>query len=203
MSAAQTGPSAVREATRAHARGLTETLAAAFVDDPPLCWILEEPDRAIRQERLETFFGPMVRGAIANGLALHTPGSSAVTLWRIPGRIHPGFFETARALPYLRRALGSGGQRAKTVGDTLKDHAPDRAYWYLQFAGVAPDAQGKGLGSKTIRAGLEQARAAGYPAYLEAAKPGNVAIYQRLGFRIVDEWDIPGGGPHFWGMLYG
>jgi len=201
MTGTETAAPVIGEATKAHAPAIARTLAAAFVDDPPLCWILDEPDRAARQERLETFFGPMVRGAIANGLALQSPGSEAVTLWRLPGAIHPGFFETARALPYLRRALGSGGQRAKIVGDMLKDHAPRQPYWYLQFAGVAPDAQGKGLGGAAIRAGLERAKAAGFPVYLEAAKAGNVAIYQHLGFRIVDEWDIPGGGSHFWGML--
>ena len=189
------------QATKSDAAAIAQTLAAAFVDDPPLCWVLSEPDAASRMERLETFFGPMVRGAITNGLALHTSGSEAVTLWRLPGRIHPGFFETARALPYLRRALGESGGRAKAMGDTLKEKAPDFPYWYLQFAGVAPGAQGKGLGGKAIRAGLERARAQDCPVYLEAAKPGNVAIYQSLGFRIIGEWDIPGGGPHFWGML--
>lgn len=88
------------------------------------------------------------------------------------------------------------------MGDALKEKAPDFPYWYLQFAGVAPDAQGKGLGGTAIRAGLERAKAADCPVYLEAAKPGNVAIYESLGFRIIGEWDIPGGGPRFWGMLH-
>ncbi|MCB2080124.1 MAG: GNAT family N-acetyltransferase [Novosphingobium sp.] len=178
---------------------MARTLADAFADDPGLSWII--PDASERKARLPDFFGPMVRGAIDYGLALRSAGNEAVTLWRLPGRIHPGFFETMRALPQLRKALGDGGQRARLMGDTLKDHAPDFAYWYLQFVGVHPEAQGTGLGSAAIRAGLEQAEGAGLPVYLEAAKAENVAIYRKLGFRITQEWDIPDGGPHFWGML--
>jgi GNAT superfamily N-acetyltransferase len=192
----------IRPARKADAPAMTRTLADAFVDDPALRWIFREPDPAAYKERLRDFFGPMVRGAIANGLALCSPDSEAVTLWRLPGAIHPGFFETLRALPYLRRALGEGGGRAKLLGDALKDKAPAYPYWYLQFAGVAPGAQGKGLGGAAIRAGLKRAKAAGCPAYLETDKADNVAIYQSLGFRVIDEWDIPEGGPHFWGMIH-
>lgn len=187
-------------ARRADAPAMAATLAAAFVDDPPLTWIM--PDPADRHARLGLFFPPMVRGAISRGLALRSEDAAAVTLWRLLGRIHPGFLETLFPLPAIGKALGDGAQRARAMGDALKARAPGRRYWYLQFAGVAPGHQGKGLGSQAIRAGLERARAAGYPTYLEAAKPGNVAIYQRLGFRITGEWDIPGGGPHFWGMIY-
>ena len=30
----------------------------------------------------------------------------------------------------------------------------------------------------------------------------NGARYLRLGFKVVGEWDVPKGGPHFWSMLY-
>ena len=68
------------------------------------------------------------------------------------------------------------------------------------IAGCDPAHQGKGLGGAAVRAGLE--RAAGrLPAYLETAKERNLAFYQRLGFRVTDEWSVPGGGPRFWSML--
>ena len=35
---------------------------------------------------------------------------------------------------------------------------------------------------------------------LETAKETNVAIYLRLGFAIIDTWQVPGGGPKFWTM---
>ena len=48
--------------------------------------------------------------------------------------------------------------------------------------------------------GLELARADGYPAFLETGNPRNVAYYQSLGFRIVDEQRAPDGGPTIWFM---
>ena len=35
----------------------------------------------------------------------------------------------------------------------------------------------------------------------KAAKESNVALYLKLGFKVVGEWDVPEGGPHFWSML--
>jgi ribosomal protein S18 acetylase RimI-like enzyme len=186
-------------ARKADAPAMAATLAAAFVDDPALSWIM--PDPSDRHARLSLFFPPMVRGAISRGLGLRSEDDAVVTLWRLPGRIHPSFLETLVALPTIGRALGDGVERSKVIGEALRQQAPKLPYWYLQFAGVAPDRQGRGLGGQAIRAGLERARAARFPVYLETARPGNVAIYQSLGFRIVGEWDIPGGGPHFWGMI--
>ena len=53
MTGAESAAPIIGEATKADAPAIARTLAAAFVDDPPHCWILDEPDRAARQERLE------------------------------------------------------------------------------------------------------------------------------------------------------
>ena len=73
---------------------------------------------------------------------------------------------------------------------------------YLKMAGVRPDCQGKGLGGLAIRAGLAEAAGLGVPAVLETATPSNVGLYQRLGFATLSEWDVAGGGPHFWTMTH-
>jgi GNAT superfamily N-acetyltransferase len=187
-------------AARSNTSAMAETLAAAFMTDPPLSWIL--PDAQSRQRRLTHFFKPMVAGAIANGIALRSVQDEAITLWRTPDKLQPGLVETLGGLPNLLRGLGSGLKRALAVSKSLHDHAPhDFPYYYLQFAGVAPASQGKGWGGAAIRAGLERAQAANMPVYLETGTEANVALYKNLGFVIVDEWDVPGGGPHFWGMV--
>jgi ribosomal protein S18 acetylase RimI-like enzyme len=187
-------------ASRTNAPAMIDTLAAAFIDDPALSWIL--PDASDRHQRLQRFFRPMVIGALGHGAVLRSDQDEAVTLWRVPGKIHAAGLESFLAFPQLVRALGSGTSRALRLSATLHAHEPhDFPYQYLQFAGVAPAYQGKGWGGAAIRAGLERARTSGLPTYLETATPGNVGLYQRLGFAISAEWDVPGDGPHFWGMI--
>lgn len=189
------------QATRAHHTEMVSTLAAAFIDDPALCWIIA--DQGDIERRLTHFFNSNVRGSVTHGYALRSAGDEVVTLWRLPGALHAGFLESLLSFPNMVRSLGSGLSRGQLIAKSLHSHAPEHGqYQYLQFAGVAPAHQGKGWGGAAIRAGLERARASGLPAYLETAKESNVGLYQRLGFAITDEWDIPDGGPHFWGMLW-
>lgn len=89
------------------------------------------------------------------------------------------------------------------MSETLKAHQPtDFAWWYLQFIGVRPAAQGTGLGGAAVRAGLDLARAAGMPVYVEVMNPANVGYYLRVGFETINEFDIPDAGPHVWAMLW-
>jgi ribosomal protein S18 acetylase RimI-like enzyme len=179
---------------------MVATLAAAFINDPSLRWIIA--DDPGMERRLIPFFNSMVRGSVSKGFALRSSADEAVTLWRLPGKLHSGLFETLLSLPNMLRSLGSGISRGQLVSKSMHQHAPQNGrYHHLQFAGVSPPHQGKGWGGTAIRAGLERARVAGLPVYLETAKESNVGLYQRMGFRIIVEWDVPQGGPHFWGML--
>ena len=100
----------------------------------------------------------------------------------------------------LWRALGANIPRALKVSHAVEAHMPAGDFWYLHIAGCDPAAQGKGLGAAVVRAGLS--RAAGrLPAYLETATERNLGFYRALGFDIVDDWHVPGGGPRFWSML--
>ena len=124
---------------------MAASLCAAFADDPGLSWIW--PDREGRLRRLPHFFKPIVRGTMANGVGLRSADSAAVSLWRQPGRISPGRFEILRGLPSMSKAFSLGRERSQLMSTTLKARQPtDFAWWYLQFIGVRPDAQGSGLG---------------------------------------------------------
>lgn len=186
-------------AERRHSKAMAAMLAEAFIDEPALSWVW--PDREERARRLRVFFPPIVNGTIAHGLALRSPDDEAVTLWRKPGAIHPGLIETLVSLPALMKALGDGRTRAQALAHSLRAHEPDFPFWYLQFAGVSPAAQGKGWGGAAIRAGLEQISASGAPVYLETSKRANFELYSHLGFALRQEWDAPDGGPHVWSML--
>ncbi|GGI79909.1 N-acetyltransferase [Polymorphobacter multimanifer] len=177
---------------------MVATLAAAFQDDPALGWII--PDAAERRARLPLLFTAIVAADLRKGSALCSPEHEVVTLWRHAGHAAATIGETLQNLPGFVRALGPHILRGLKVSQAIEAHHPrNLRFAYLHYAGVAPAEQGRGWGGRAIRHGIAQARP--LPAFLETATPANVGLYQNLGFRTVAEWDVPGGGPHFWSML--
>jgi ribosomal protein S18 acetylase RimI-like enzyme len=123
-------------------------------------------------------------------------------LWYPPGMVKQSAWQDLRdnlaMVGVFRTALGRGLKLAEAM---YAQHPSPQPYWYLRYVGVAPEAQGKGWGSAIVRAGIARAASHGCGVLLETATPSNVAIYSRLGFEIMSEWDAPSGGPHFWTMV--
>lgn len=177
------------------------TLSTAFRDDPALVWLLAG-DSARRQEKLRTLFAAAVRESLDRGLVLTAEDESAVSLWRSPGVDEPGVFELLASAPAL---VGLFRHRIVDAFRLLtamhKRHPRDSQFLYLQYVGVHPHAQGRGLGRAVIGAGLERADAAGVPVVLETAKADNVPLYRRMGFEVTDQWRLNARAPEFWTML--
>lgn len=178
---------------------LVETLAQAFQTDPALSWIL--PDPAHRSRALHSLFRVLVPADMRAGIALRAAGDEAAALWRAPGQAHSGTLEFLRTVVPLVATFGTALPRGLTVQAGIDAHRPRGRFWYLHYVGVRPDHQGKGHGGRIIRAQTAVADDEGLPCWLETATPENVPLYQRLGFVTQVEWDVPRGGPHFWGMM--
>lgn len=179
---------------------IVRTLALAFQNDPALSWII--PDGERRRARLPELFDVLFKSDLPTGMILKSESGEAASLWRAPGRADTGMLELLRSIVPMLRIFGAGIGRGVAVSNALDAHHPKGfAYWYLHFVGVRPEFQGKGWGGAIIRDGLARTAADGLPTYLETATPENVPLYQRLGFDIVEEWDVANGGPHFWSML--
>lgn len=176
-----------------------ETLAQAFQTDPALSWIL--PDPAHRARALRGLFRTLVPADMRAGVALRSDAGEAAALWRGPGRAHSGGLEFLRTVLPLIATFGTALPRGLKVQGSIDAHRPKGRFWYLHYVGVRPDHQGKGHGGRIIRAQTAVADADGLPCWLETATPENVPLYERLGFVIEAEWDVAGGGPHFWGMM--
>jgi len=187
-------PIDIRDATPADAPRVVATLSRAFEQDPVFDWVF--PDPAARARSAPKVFELFFAGNAPPGMRLVTPDCSAVTLWHAPNT--PDEIGL-RAAWRMWRAAGSAIFRFKRVGEAVEAHFPPQPFWYLHIAGVDPAHQGKGLGRAIVQAGLD--RIGNAPVYLETSKPKNLGFYESLGFRVVDEWDVPGGGPHFWSML--
>ncbi|HEV7340963.1 MAG TPA: GNAT family N-acetyltransferase [Sphingopyxis sp.] len=181
------------------AAGVVETLAQAFQTDPALSWILPDPDH--RACALRSLFRTLVPADMRAGVALRSAGDEAAALWRAPGQAHGGTLEFLRTVVPLMATFGTALPRGLRVQSGIDAHRPTGRFWYLHYVGVRTAHQGKGHGGRIIRAQTAVADAEGLPCWLETATPENVPLYERLGFATQVEWDVPGGGPHFWGMM--
>lgn len=177
----------------------TETLTAAFMADPAMCWMLRGD--ANRARRLPRLIAWMFDDHLRHGMVLGTPGCEVVTLWRPPGSVHEHAALTPPALVRFVAMLGQGVLRAEKADRMIGRHLPKgEAQYYLRMAGVRPDRQGQGLGGMAIRAGLAEADGAGLPSALETATQSNVGLYRSLGFDVIDSWRVARDGPMFWTM---
>ena len=85
--------------------------------------------------------------------------------------------------------------------DRLMALHPKEAHWYLGVLGTDPKHQNRGIGSALLRPVLARCDGGGDAAYLEASRPENVPYYERHGFEVVGEFQLPK-GPPVWRMLH-
>lgn len=78
--------------------------------------------------------------------------------------------------------------------------ADPKPLWHLDSVAIEPGGRGRGISSALIEFALEQVRESGVAIVLETGTPRNVPLYERLGFKVVEEADSPEGGPHVWFM---
>jgi len=189
----------IQRAGQAELPAIIETLAEAFQTDPALSWIL--PDADHRKRALRSLFHVLAPADLRAGVALRSADDEAASLWRAPGQAHSGTLEFLRTVIPLVATFGTTLQRGLKVQASIDAHRPKGSFWYLHYVGVRREHQGKGHGGRIIRAQAAVADAEELPCWLETATPENVPLYERLGFVTQAEWDVPDGGPHFWGMM--
>src|SRR5918993_4332716 len=123
----------------------------------------------------------------------------AAALWAPPGRV-PVSGEDAEELGrQITELAGPDAPRFLGVNKLFDDHHPHGSYWYLQFMGVAPGWQGRGIGSALMAPVLERCDREGARAYLDATSERNRRLYERHGFEAAGEF-APPGGPPLWPM---
>lgn len=70
-------------------------------------------------------------------------------------------------------------------------------HWYLSILGVAPEAQGQGVGARLLAPTLSEADAAGAHSYLTTFSPRNIRFYERIGYVVAGKFDEPVTGADF------
>jgi ribosomal protein S18 acetylase RimI-like enzyme len=191
---------AIRPLTRDRLPELARVLSLAFVDDPMLRWPLPPGDDI--RERIELTFGSIYEGIVDAGVIWEAGDADGFAVWIPAGTTDAMFESDAAARDRIAALTDDGAARYGVLWAWIEAHTPDDV-WYLDCIGVDPARQGDGVGTALVRFGLERAVEGGTVAFLETAVEGNVAYYERFGFRVVDQGEPAEGGPHIWFMRSG
>jgi GNAT superfamily N-acetyltransferase len=192
----------VRPARKADVRDLSRTLARAFYDDPVMIWLL--PNDKARTAHLYRLFATMtrhhhlVRGGVE--VACDGPGVGAAALWDPPDQWQESRRGQLAMTPTFLRVFGLRSMRGRAVQELMRRAHPEEPHWYLGVIGSDLGVRGKGFGQVLMRSRVDRCDAEYCPAYLESTKPENVPYYERFGFTVTREIELPDGGPTLWAM---
>jgi GNAT superfamily N-acetyltransferase len=182
-------------ATPENAAAVVETVTLAFFEDPLWSWAF--PDADLRAEHYRAWWAMGVNSSIAQDAVWITdPGAAATAVWVPPGGSELFAEDEARVEPMLREQLGAA--QADEVLELLARfdaHHPDERFHYLSLLATHPDHRGRGLGIDLLSSRLAELDALGEPSLLESSNPANNARYAGLGYRQIDEFHAPSGGP--------
>jgi ribosomal protein S18 acetylase RimI-like enzyme len=183
----------VRVARASESGPLKAALGAAFFEDPIFGWLIG--GGSSRQARLEQYFALQLAHSFVDGCVWTSEGLEGAALCMPPGhwRLPPQLMIThARQFTGVFR-----GRLPRAIGllAAVERRHLRGAHYYFANIGVAPGAQGRGLGSRLMRPTLDRCDREGLPAYLEASSERNAALYERLGFQCTEELRFAGSPP--------
>lgn len=181
-------------ATPERVPALAALLGRAFTDDPMLVW----PFGADRTDLVTEFFRAFDEQIAVQGWLWEAGDGLGAAAWIPPGSDQI-MMDIDRS---MRSTLANAEARHEEMWEWIARNFPDEPFWYLDHIAVDAAHRGTGLGAALIRLGLDFADRDGVPAFLETGRHGNVAYYERRGFRTISDDDAPGGGPHIWFMRY-
>ncbi|HEY3800757.1 MAG TPA: GNAT family N-acetyltransferase [Caulobacteraceae bacterium] len=189
-------------ATPADADEVARTLSDAFAVDPHLDWFMRADAR--RDAARLAFFQMLVgQQGFPQGRIDRPAGGGAAAIWMPFEWLGPTpLMAELRGLPAMLRATGLArfGRILAIREDMDKHHPMERRHAYLWFLGVAPQAQGRGVGSALLRAANARLDAEGLPAYLETGTTRNVALYERHGYQVLSQHKARADAPPMWSM---
>lgn len=176
-----------------------EVLASAFYADPVGQWLF--PESSARSSGLRRLFESELKHVtLPHGASLTNRDATGVALWLPPGHWKVPPLTLTKMLP---RFMSLFGRRLSLVLRGLfeveKQHPQSADHFYLPFMGVDPDHQGRGIGSSLLMPVLERCDRDRIGAYLEATNDDNRRLYERHGFKVVGEINLPA-GPPLWPM---
>lgn len=177
-------------------------LADAFQHDPVWVKIFEDVDN---MDYKHAFFESPVRYCLRHGkvyatsehlegIAAYVPGNLAdMTFWRL---IQSGFVGAGikKGMKFMIE-MGKYMKKIETIFKPLEvdrnANMEGRKYVYLMIVGVASEFQEQGFGGKLLKAIIEENEQARIPIYLETETKRNVRMYEKMGFKSINQIILP------------
>jgi len=144
-------------------------------------------DEVRRREALARYFDcSMSEGERRGRLVVWADPSVGAAVCLLPAASSVSDAESDAKAAFLTEVLGANGaENYHRIIAFMRPRALaviDQSAWYLSIVGVAPAAQGRGIGARLIEPTLAEAEEAGANCYLETFDIRNPRFYQRLGF---------------------
>jgi ribosomal protein S18 acetylase RimI-like enzyme len=152
------------------------------------------PEAERRAVCLPTFFRLFGEVFIPQGETYVTADGTGVAMWA-PPEAGPGGVPEELLDDFSERLgdlLGEDAERAGELTDLQVTHDPEAPYYFLQFLGVAPEAQGRGVGGRLMEEMAQRCDTDGVGAYLEATNEQACRFYARHGFVTLGTLELPG-----------
>jgi GNAT superfamily N-acetyltransferase len=162
-------------------------------------------DEAQRSEVLSRYFDySMSEGARVGRCLQSVDDAPAAAVWLLPLSPERAAAEASAKAAFIQSALEpAGGENYHRIVEFMASRSRSivsGAAWYLSIVGVAPSAQGRGVGGRLVRATLAEADQVGASSFLETFSQRNVALYDRLGFSVVASYEEPITRSQYWIM---
>ena len=190
---------------KSHIKAAADVLIKAFSDYPLYVYFF--PDASERIHKLSYMLHGLVRYGVLYGEVYTTsPNLEGVSIWLPSDRVEPSLWRMAQSGWFsiaLKMGVSSIGRMMRFANYSTavhKRHAPDR-HSYFQLLGVDPAYQRKGYAGVLINPMIARMDREQLPCYLETHKQENVPIFQRYGFKVVEEGIIPKSRTTQWAML--
>ena len=169
---------------------MVDTWLEAFDRDPFFRWIA--PDDETFEGFATDWFSLIAALCFERG---HTyVADEAAIAWVPPDLALVGPDDVQKAQDIL--VAHAGEKRAATALRAIleaRGHAIEEPHWTLQYVGVRRSHQAFGLGAAVARIGLGVVDTDGLPCGLTSTGARNLPFYERLGFSVTAEVEVPGG----------
>jgi GNAT superfamily N-acetyltransferase len=181
-----------RIAASADAELVTAIITSAFLDDPVWSWAVPNPRSDT--SRYHAFWRMFVDGALRYPWTWLTPGGEAVAIWIPPGGSELSEDQELDLGSKLEALVGH--EHAAEVTELLdrfdEAHPTSEPHAYLTLLGTHEDHRGRGIGMRLLASTLDEVDRRHLPAYLESTNPANNPRYERVGFRAIGRFSVPG-----------